>query len=163
MNTVVVYESHFGNTERLARNIAAACSAFGSARAVHVDPDHPLDWAGVDVLIVASPTQGFRQMPAMHVFLESLPREVLAHLSVACFDTRVHMPWPLNGSAANSMARQLRQKGVHLLVPPEGFFVQGVKGTQGAVILEGEEERATQWAVGIHERYLATHPQAALR
>ncbi|HEY7418878.1 MAG TPA: hypothetical protein VH593_27100 [Ktedonobacteraceae bacterium] len=104
------YESQFENTELLARSIAAIYSAFSSAQLVHVDPTHPLDLKGVDVFIVASPTQGFRQMRTMHTLLESLSNEELGHLCVACFDIRVHLPWPLNSSAAKEMARQLRRK-----------------------------------------------------
>ena len=159
MNTLVVYESQFGNTEQLARSIAATWSAFGSAQVVHVDPTHPVALEGVDVLILASPTQAFRQMPTIRAFIENLPREALNHLSVACFDTRVHMPWPLNGAAAPGMARQLRQKGCELIGPPEGFFVKGTSGP----LLDGEEERATRWAVSIHEKYVTSHPPIATR
>lgn len=163
MNTLVVYASHFGNTERLARSMAATLSAFGPTEVVPVDPPPVVALEGVDLLVVASPTEGFRQMPTMRAFLEKLSREALRHLSVACFDTRVHMPWPLNSSAAKGMARQLRQKGITLLVPPETFFVQGIKGTQGAVLLAGEEARAVQWAVNIHTKYSATPPEVAVR
>lgn len=163
MKTVVVYASHFGNTERLARGVAAALGAFGPTEVVPADLTQRIALEDVDVFIAASPTEGFRQLPVMHAFLEKLAREALGHLSVACFDTRMHMPWPMNGSAAKGMARQLGQKGASLLVPPETFFVQGVKGTQGATLLAGEEERARQWAVSLHERYEAAHPQVAVR
>lgn len=164
MKTLVVYASHFGNTERLARSIAATLSAFGPTETVQADPTPAVAWEGVEVLIVASPTEGFRQMPAMHTFLEQIPRAALEHLSIACFDTRIHMPWPMNGSAAKDMARQLRRQGGHLLVPPESFFVQRVKGTQGAVLLAGEEERAVQWALSVvQERHAASHSHVAVR
>lgn len=163
MNTAVVYASHFGNTEQLAKGIAATLSAFGSVRLVQADPAHPLDLKGVDVLIVASPTEGFRQMPTMRAFLASLSSEALGQVRVAIFDTRINMPWPLNGSAAKDMARQLRRKGVKPLVSPESFFVQRVQGTQGAVLLAGEAERSAQWALKVYETYEAAHPQAAVR
>lgn len=163
MKTLVVYASHFGNTERLARSIAATLSALGPTEAIQADSTPTVAWEGVEVLIVASPTEGFRQMPAMRTFLEQISRATLGHLSIACFDTRIHMPWPMNGSAAKDMARQLRRKGVHLLVPPESFFVQSVKGTQGAVLLAGEEERAVQWALSVQERYMASHSHVAMR
>lgn len=163
MKTLVVYASHFGNTERLARSIATTLSAFGTTEAAQADPTPAVAWEGVEVLIVASPTEGFRQLPAMRAFLEQISRATLEHLSIACFDTRIHMPWPMNGSAAKGMARQLRQKGVHLLVPPESFFVKSVKGTQGAVLLAGEEERAAQWALSVQERYEASHSHVAVR
>ena len=163
MNTLVVYASHFGNTERLARSIAATLSAFGSTEVVQVDLAQAGGLERANVLIVASPTEGFRQLPTMRAFLENLSSQALGHLSVACFDTCIHMPWPLNGSAAKGMARQLRRKGVKLLVPPETFFVQSVKGTQGAVLLAGEEERVVQWAVNLQQKYTAAHHPVAAR
>ena len=99
----------------------------------------------------------------MRTFLEQISPAALGHLSIACFDTRIHMPWPMNGSAAKEMARQLRRKGGNLLVPPESFFVQSVKGSQGAVLMAGEEERAVQWALGIQEKYEEVHPSAVAR
>jgi flavodoxin len=161
MKTFVVYASHFGNTERLARKVAATLKEFGPTEVVQTDSTQPVAWEEVDLLVAASPTEGFRQLPAMRSFLESLSPQALEHLSIACFDTRVHMPWPLNGSAVKDMARRLHQKGVKLLVPPESFYVQSIKGTQGAVLLAGEEERAVQWARSLQECYLAAHPPVA--
>jgi flavodoxin len=163
MNTIVVYASHFGNTKRLARSIAATLDAFGSTRLVQAGPTSPLDLEGVDVLIAASPTEGFRQLPTMRAFLDRLSRVALGPVSVACFDTRIDMPWPMNGSAVKDMARQLRRKGVDLLVPPRSFFVKRMKGTQGAVLVDGEEESAVQWALTIHDIYEAAHLQAVAR
>lgn len=162
MNTLVVYASHFGNTERLARSIAATLSAFGSSKAVPVDSTLPLDLDGVDIFIVASPTEGFRQMPTMRTFLDHLSCERLGQVCIACFDTRIDLPWPLNGSAARDIARQLRRKGITLLVPQKSFFVQRIKGAQGAVLLAGEADRAVRWALSTYETYAATHPRAAV-
>lgn len=38
MNTLVIYDSHYGNTERVAQIIADTLRPFGQARAVRVDP-----------------------------------------------------------------------------------------------------------------------------
>jgi flavodoxin len=162
MNTLVVYASRFGNTKQLAKSIDATLSAFGSVRRFPADSADPLDLKEVDILIVGSPTEGFRQMPTMRAFLETLSQEALERVSVAIFDTRINMPWPLNGSAAKDMARQLRRKGVKPLVSPESFFVQRVKGTQGAVLLAGEAARAAQWALKVCETYEAVHVQTVV-
>jgi flavodoxin I len=148
MKTLVVYDSLFGNTEQIARSIAAACSAFGPAQAMRVDATRMSELEGVDVLVVGCPTQGFRATPALRAFLDRIPGAVLRQLHVACFDTRIHMPWPLNGAAAPGMARQLHRRGVVPIVPPEGFFVLGREGP----LADGELERAARWAEQIHER-----------
>ncbi len=63
MNTLVVYDSQYGNTERIAQAIADTLGTFGQAQAVHVDPGHQVSFQGVDLLILGSPTQGFRLLP----------------------------------------------------------------------------------------------------
>ena len=44
MNTLVVYDSQYGNTERIAQTIASTLRAFGQAQAVRVDA--ALDFQG---------------------------------------------------------------------------------------------------------------------
>ncbi len=41
MNTLVIYDSQYGNTERIARAIADTLCAFGQAQVARVDPAHP--------------------------------------------------------------------------------------------------------------------------
>lgn len=146
MNTYIVYDSQFGNTEQLARTIADTLRPMGPVRVIRVDPEHPLDCRKADLLILGSPTQGFRATPAMQSFVNEVPFVLLPDLAVACFDTRVHGPW---GSAANHLGRRLHNLGVKLLVPPTSFFV---KGTEGPLV-GGEVERASRWAIGLRQQY----------
>jgi flavodoxin len=153
MNTVVVYDSLYGNTERIAQTIVGTLRAFGQAQAVHVDPEHPVSFQGVDLLIVGSPTQGFRPTPAMQSFLGDVSSRRLRGLAVACFDTRFRGPlW--KSSAAPRMARQLHSMGVEPIVPPESFFVTTMK--KEGPLLAGEIERAATWA-----RMLLTEAEAS--
>ena len=152
MNTLIVYDSQYGNTERIAQSIASTLSEEGQARAVRVGQVHPGEFKGVDLLILGSPTQGFRPTPAMQSFLGNIPRESLSGLSVACFDTRFRGSlW--KSSAAPRMARQLRTMGVELLVPPESFFVKAMK--KEGPLLAGELERAVSWVHMLREKVMA--------
>jgi flavodoxin len=160
MNTVVVYDSQYGNTERITQAIADTLRPFGQARAVRVDPVHPVSLQEVDLLIVGCPTQGFRPTPAMQFLLENVSPALLGGLAVVCFDTRFRgRLW--QRSAAVVMARQLRSLGVEPLVPPESFFVKAMK--KEGPLLAGEVERAARWALGVHQRceaqeaHLAAH------
>lgn len=146
MNTCVVYDSQFGNTEQIARSIANTLQAFGPVQIERVDPDHPLNCQEVDLLVLGSPTQGFRATPAMQSFIAQVPFALLQNLAVATFDTRVHGPW---GSAARNLARRLRSLRVELLMPPMSFFVQGTPGP----LVEGEEKRAARWALDVRQHY----------
>jgi flavodoxin len=152
MNTVVVYDSQYGNTERIAQAIADTLRAIGKVQAVRVDPAHPIELQGVDLLILGCPTQGFRPTLAMQSLLEKLSSQSLSGLAVACFDTRFR-GWLWKSSAASYMDRQLRTMGVEPIVPPESFFVKAMK--KEGPLLAGEGERAASWALGVHQQYEA--------
>ncbi len=154
MNALIVYDSQFGNTERIAQCINSALSEFGHARAVRVDHVYFEELQGMDMLILGCPTQGMRQTPAMQSFIAHIPRELLNGLCVACFDTRYRGGfWML--SAAPAMAKQLRMMGVELVVPPESFFVKSMK--KEGPLLDGEMERAASWATKLIEK-IAVYP-----
>ena len=142
MNTLVVYDSQFGNTERVARAIADTLRASGTVRVLRADQTSAADLLGIDLLVLGSPTQGWKPTPAMQSLLASLTRAQLGDVAVACFDTRFRMTHWLSGSAARRMAATFRTIGVQPCVPPESFFVQGGEGP----LLAGELERADRWA-----------------
>ncbi len=155
MNTLVVYDSQFGNTERIAQAIADTLRAFGQARAVHVDPAHPIDFQGVNLLILGCPTQGFRPTPAMQSFIGNVSSQSLSGLAVACFDTRFRGAlW--KSSAAPRMVKQLRTMGIEPIVQPESFFVKAMK--KEGPLLDGELERAAPWARMLFNKVEAPHP-----
>lgn len=150
MNAVVVYDSHYGNTERIAEAIADTLCTYGPTTAIRLDPVHPVSLQGIDLLVVGCPTQGFRPTPIMTSLLDRISPAAQRNLAVACFDTRFR-GWLWQRSAAVVMARQLQTKGVELLVPPESFFVKAMK--KEGPLLAGEVERAATWALGIHQQY----------
>jgi flavodoxin len=143
MNALVVYDSQYGNTKRIAQAIADTLSAYGAAIAIQVNPAHPVSLHGIDLLVAGCPTQGFRPTPAMLSMVDHISPEVLRSLAVACFDTRFRgRLW--QHSAAVVMARQLHAKGIELVVPPESFFVKAMK--KEGPLLSGELARADAWA-----------------
>ena len=92
MNTVVVYDSRFGNTEQLAQAIAETLREWGQVRTVRVEHAHPLGLQGVDLLILGCPTQQWRPTRAMRFLLDYSSPDSLSHLAIACFDTRLGQP-----------------------------------------------------------------------
>ncbi len=157
MNALIVYDSQFGNTERIAQAIADALREAGPVRAVRASEANPGALAGVDLLVVGSPTQAWRPMPSVRSFLESLGS--LGGLAVAAFDTRLGGPSLLTGSAARAIAKVLSGKGASLLVPPESFIVTGREGP----LKEGELGRAAAWARQIQERQAAVSTRTGSR
>jgi len=152
MNSLIIYDSQYGNTERIALSITSALRDFALARSVRVNEVHPDVLQGIDALILGCPTQGMRQTPAMQSFIAHVPRDLLNGLSVACFDTRFRGGfWML--SAAPAMAKQLRMMGVELVVQPESFYVKTMK--REGPLLAGEIERAADWATKLSEKIAA--------
>jgi flavodoxin I len=150
MNTLVVYDTQFENTEAVAKAIAG--SADGSlARA---SDGGGVTLTGVELLIVGAPTQGGRPTPAIQAFLSALPANALDGIVVAAFDTRfdpatqgfgLRALMKVIGYAAPKIAKSLTAKGGREIAPPEGFVVQDKEGP----LREGELERAAVWARGV--------------
>jgi hypothetical protein len=157
MRSLVVYESWFGNTRRIAEEIAAALAHEGQVDLVTVDePLPPL--ADVDLLVVGGPThvhglsskrsregaltQGAQGEPGIGVggWIDTLPDGACGP-RVAAFDTRANKPFLLVGSAARGIARRLRDRGYRLAIEPQSFFVKGAPGP----LEEGELDRASEW------------------
>ena len=155
MNALVVYDSHYGNTERIAQALADTLCSYGPTTSTRLDPAHPVSFQGIDLLVIGCPTQGFQTTPVMTSLLDRIPTAVLRDPAVACFDTRFR-GWLWQHSAAVVMARQLQTKGVKLLVPPESFFVKAMK--KEGPLLPGELERARLWAHKLAESLQAVHP-----
>jgi flavodoxin len=155
MNAVVVYDSHYGNTELIAQAIADTLCIYGPTTAIRLDPGHPVSLQGLDLLIVGCPTQGFRPTQVMTALLDRISPAAQRDLAVACFDTRFR-GWLWQRSAARVMARQLQTKGVELLVPPESFFVKAMK--KEGPLLPRELQRAHAWAHMLAESLQAVRP-----
>ena len=106
MNTLIIYDSQFGNTESIARVIANALSPYGQVRPIHVSQTQPVELKGVNLLIMGSPTQKWGPTLAMRSFLEDIPPESLRELAVAVFDTRFQKPRWMVGSASPWIAAE---------------------------------------------------------
>lgn len=143
MNALIVYDSVYGNTEKIARAIAAALTPSGEVKVLRPGELNPSELQAVDLLIVGSPTQGGRPTPAIQDFLNKVSEPAIKGINVAAFDTRFSTKLVgIFGYAAGKIAESLKRKGGTLILPPEPFFVKGKEGP----LKEGELERATGWA-----------------
>lgn len=156
MNAFVVYDSLYGNTERIAQAIAGALAERATVQLVAVAQAPALLSANIDLLVLGSPTQSRGPTPAMRAFLANLPSRVLKDLSAASFDTRLSKSEWLTGSAARGIAETLRKMGGSLLLPPESFLVTGKEGP----LVVGETERAASWARTVLDKSKSLHPRA---
>jgi flavodoxin len=164
VNTLIVYDSVFGNTEKIAFAIGASIGAAtgapvdglpgpqGNCQTLSVSQVTPEKMRGLDLLIIGSPTRGFRPTEGMAKLLGGLSNKQLQGVRVAAFDTRIALEQiessvlrfivDKGGYAARTIAKTLQKKGGDLIAPPEGFYVTGEQGP----LKEGELERAAEWA-----------------
>jgi len=146
MKALIVYDSVYGNTEKIARAIAEAITPSGEVKVLGVGEANPSELESTDLLIVGSPTHGGRPTPAVQNLLKKGPK--LQGINVAAFDTRIQTKLVgVFGYAAGRIANNLKKKGGNLIASPEGFFVTGGQGP----LKEGELERAAAWAKGMLE------------
>lgn len=164
IRALVVYESMYGNTERIARAIrdglrqSIATDVVPAHRAPTVVP------ADLRLLVVGGPTHAFSMSRAstrqearkqydvvmpievgIREWLGMLIRDTKAasgtpHVDVATFDTRIAKVRRLPGSAARSAAKVLRHGGFRLR-DSASFFVNESTGPISGV----EIERARRW------------------
>lgn len=149
MSALVVYESHYGNGQRIADAIAEELGT----RAVPVASAPDLLDADVDLLVAGGPTHGLTLSSAVSRataratggadgvdglgdWLRSLA--VGPPPRIALFTTHTS---PLSGSAAKAAKRLLSRRGV----PTHAVAAFLVGGQQGP-LKDGEIDRARDWA-----------------
>lgn len=153
MKALVLYDSQFGNTEKIARAIGDTLAKEAETTLLRAAAATPQALSGYDLIIVGSPTQRFNAMETVGGLLAGLS---LANVKAAAFDTRfdmavvesrmLRMAVKIAGDsaayAAPRIAAGLEKAGANLVVEPEGFIVEETEGP----LRPGELERAGAWA-----------------
>lgn len=148
MNTLVVYFSKFGNTQKLAEAIAERLRSNGAVRTISSDDLTVNDLKDVNLVVMGSPTHNMNLPKTVKPVIDNLPKRILSGKLVAAFDTSYKMSWLLNRfTASKRLTRKLRKLGGKLLLPPEIFHVMEREGP----LYEGEIERAQGWVESILE------------
>ena len=143
MKALVVYDSRSGYTEAIARAIGEALEGPLEVQVVRVGTLGSHELKDVDLLVVGGPTEVHSAAAPMRQWLATLQPRTLDGVSAAAFDTRVHWPKILSGSAADEIAAHLREAGCRMVVKPESFIVQGKENPAPSPT---EVEHAHSWA-----------------
>jgi hypothetical protein len=149
VHALVVYESMFGNTHRIAEEIAAGIAATGemTAEVTSVDGADAARVAACDLLVVGGPTHvhGMTSVASRRGAAEQAEKDPDVELDdhagdeglrdwfealgdrrgrhAAAFDTRIDAPPLVTGRASKGIAKRLRHHGMDLVVDPESFLV----------------------------------------
>lgn len=151
MQTLIVYDTFFGNTEEIAYSIGTVLFTRKLAEIYKVGDIRNDQIKGIELLVVGSPTRGFLPTKAILEFINGFTPNSLDGVKVVAFDTRTLMndkvPGILKlfarlfGYAAEKIAARLEKKGGKLILPPEGFMVEGSEGP----LVANELKRAEKW------------------
>jgi hypothetical protein len=165
---LLVYESMFGNTHRIAEAVAEGLATWIDVSVVEVSKAPREVPPDVDLVVVGGPTHAFSMSrpntrrsaadqgadpdAAGHDGIREWVSTVTAPpgaLAVA-FDTKVSKP-RLPGSAARSAERRLRRRGLAPLDHARTFYVTGTDGD----LVDGELDRARQWGSQLGQHRLS--------
>ena len=163
MSILVVYESMWGNSRKVAE--AAAQGLGADVSIVNVDQAPVPLPPDLDMLVLGGPTHAFsmsrastRQEAAakgadrglvisgIREWLGALPAP--DHVDVATFDTRVASVRHLPGSAAKAAAKEVRRRHLGRVIATESFYVADTAGP----LLDGELDRARSWGTSLAVR-----------
>ncbi len=155
MKILVIYDSFFGNTQKVADAITEALTPSHEVSAIKVDAANVDQLPKADLIFVGSPTRAFSPSQNMTAFLKTIPAQSLANVKVAVFDTRiapedikpklVGLAIKLAGYADKKIISQLKTSGATVIQPGEGFVVAESEGP----LKEGELARAANWAKAV--------------
>lgn len=166
MTAVVIHESMFGATRRVAEAIGRGISQQREVLVVPIGDVTPELIGSADLVVVGGPTHlhslsrptsrkaavEAANKPDSGITLEKgaggpglrewLPTVSAAGTLVAAFDTRMHGPQFFTGRASRRINRSLRRHGAHPVCAPESFLV-----AKDNTLDPGELERAHDWGV----------------
>ncbi len=147
MKILIVYDSFFGNTQKIGEEISKYFSKENDVILKKVSDLSERDLKKLDLLIVGSPTRAFSPSEDIKKFLNDFSTEGLDFL---VFDTRIDendapkflkFLMKLFGYADKKMVKLLKKKGCKEVHKSEGFFVKDKEGP----LKEGEIEKVTKW------------------
>lgn len=154
----IVYDSFFGNTEKVAKKLAQTLRGKHDVTTTKVTALQADDTRKVfdsELLIIGSPTRVFQPTKAIKAFIKRIDFENKHDLKVLVFDTRMDIAKVNNkllafwekrqGSAVATMQKLVEKRKGSLLGPPMSFYVMDSEGP-----LEDQElEKGVAWVSGI--------------
>jgi menaquinone-dependent protoporphyrinogen IX oxidase len=143
MKGIVVYDTSYGNTKKIAEIIAETLKEFGiEVDLFDVKDVKKLSAEGYSFLVLGSPTRFGTMSFAIRGFLSKVKREEWMNKPFAAFDTENPENMEKKEySAAEKIVERLRNKKMNQLLPVLKAAVLGQKGP----LIEGEIERTKEY------------------
>jgi flavorubredoxin len=133
---VVIYDSKFGNTEKVAKSLAGGLERAGmDATCVNTNDVQTDSLKDYDFIAIGAPTQAFTASKPMKDFLTQLQEvQGLRGKYGFAFDTRFARR--LSGSASKYIEKKLESVGMEIVKPRQSAIVEKTEGP----LEEGEVE-----------------------
>ena len=156
MNSIVIYGSRHGNTQRVAEEIATGLRRRGQVQLVAADEASSAIATDTDLVVIGGSTEAHRLTEPIALYFDRVNRGALKGKFAAAFDTRLRWPAWLSGSAGACIAERLSRAGAQVIAPEVSFFVAG----RLPVLVSGELERAAAWGAWLADTVEARAPVA---
>lgn len=138
MKVVVVYDSVFGNTKKVALRIDKALKELGHESQVLQVKECTNNLEDIELMIIGSPTRAFKPTKDIVDFIKSLNKDQVKNTSFAIYDTRIDVVKANNkflslmvklfGYADDTMIKLISKKGGKILGSSQGFYVEESEG-----------------------------------
>jgi len=146
LRALVIFDSRYGNTEKIARSLGAGIAEAG----VEMECLNPRDvriesLTECDLVCIGAPTEGFSASKSIKDFIAKLDGPGLAGKWGFAFDTK--LDWRISGSAAKFIEKELKRLGLRILASRESAIVFSPPAKDRASVTklkEGEEQRFQQ-------------------
>jgi flavodoxin len=144
---IIVYDTKFGNTEKIAKSLASGMKEQGiEVECVKVEKVQINKLKDYDLLAIGGPTHGFGMSKPIKDFVDKLKQVDLREKKVFAFDTKNRGRW---GSAAKGIEKRLQRIGLNLVKPCDSAIVLGLKGP----LQDGMERKFNQIGAELASEY----------
>ena len=124
---IVIYDTKFGNTEKIAKSLASGMNEQGiEVDCVKVEDVQVDKLTEYDLLAISGPTHGFGMSKPIKAFIVKLEHVDPRDKKFFAFDTKNRgRIW---GSAAKGIEKRLKGIGMNIVKPCASAIVMGLKG-----------------------------------
>lgn len=154
MKVLILYDSYFGNTEKVAKAIKDELIKHHETDLQRIAQAKASDAAGYDLIVIGSPTRAFAPTRTTMNYAKALPKG-LTNVSFAVFDTNIEAKQlgkgllamtNIFGYANDSILRILKSKKL-TVIASEKFFVSDSEGP----LIAGQEEKAREFSKALQQ------------
>lgn len=139
MNIIIIYDSVFGNTKEVAQGIKLALEKEDNEVSLyHVKDINQSQLIVADLIVIGSPTRGFKPTKDVVAFIKSMDKTLLRKSKFGVFDTRMDIETVDNkiltfmakrfGYANDTMTKLIKKQGGEILGQARGFVVEESEG-----------------------------------